>query len=498
MGGCCCRWFLVTLVLISTLGAIGYVIHKKLSPNSGETHRNPAGGYLRPEYTDALSVALEFFDVQRSGKLVKNRISWRGDSGLRDGREEKVDLSKGMYDAGDHIKFGFPMAFTPATDSLRWITDFLLNAHVSPNVLYIQVGDPELDHNCWDRPETMSEIRPLTQINREKPGSDVAAETSAALAAASIVFKHSDPNYSTELLMHAKDLFQFADSYKGLYSLSVPEVQEFYNSSGFGDELLWAASWLFHATGDEFYYSYVVDNGETFADFGNPRFFSWNDKLPGVQVLLSRLSFFGSKNESENDVLRKYKQTAESVMCILLPRSPTASPSRTQSKIISFFRVFPCGLIWVSEWNALQEAVASAFLASLYADYIISSPSDQTLLCGGQSFDPSELKSFAKSQVDYVLGQNPMNMSYLVGYGDSYPRQVHHRGASIPANATTGCTDGFVWLMSEEPNPNVAVGALVGGPFLNETYVDDRNNTMQAEPTTYNTAATNVLVTSFA
>lgn len=91
-------------------------------------------------------------------------------------------------------------------------------------------------------------------------------------------------------------------------------------------------------------------------------------------------------------------------------------------------------------------------------------------------------------QANYVLGQNPMHMSYLVGYGDKYPKFVHHRGASIPADEKPSCTDGFKWLESSDPNPNVATGALVGGPFLNETYIDDRNNSMQAEPTTYNGA----------
>ncbi|CAL5357964.1 unnamed protein product [Camellia sinensis] len=93
-------------------------------------------------------------------KLVNNRIAWRGDSGLEHGREVNLDLSKGMYDAGDIIKFGFPMAFTAtvlswsileygdhmkavkelehAQDSLKWITDYLINAHPSDNVLYIQ------------------------------------------------------------------------------------------------------------------------------------------------------------------------------------------------------------------------------------------------------------------------------------------------------------------------------------------------------------------------
>lgn len=90
-------------------------------------------------------------------------------------------------------------------------------------------------------------------------------------------------------------------------------------------------------------------------------------------------------------------------------------------------------------------------------------------------------------QADYILGDNPMKMSYLVGYGDAYPQQVHHRGASIPADTNTGCK-GFQWLVSTKPNPNVAMGALVGGPFMNDSYIDLRNNSMQGEPTTYNSA----------
>uniref|UniRef100_M8BL27 cellulase n=1 Tax=Aegilops tauschii TaxID=37682 RepID=M8BL27_AEGTA len=95
-----------------------------------------------------------------AGKLVKNQIPWRGDSAVDDGQEAGLDLSRGMYDAGDHIKFGFPLAFTAtmlswsvleyggameaakqrdsALDALRWIMDYLVNAHPADDVLYIQ------------------------------------------------------------------------------------------------------------------------------------------------------------------------------------------------------------------------------------------------------------------------------------------------------------------------------------------------------------------------
>lgn len=148
-----------------------------------------------------------------------------------------------------------------------------------------QVGSPKADHSCWDRPEDMKEDRPLTQVNTSAPGTDVAAETAAALASASLVFRTTDSAYSASLLKHAKQLFTFADKHRESYSVSIPEVQTFYNSTGYGDELLWAASWLYHATGERSYFEYVIGkNGEDFANWGSPTWFSWDNKLAGAQV----------------------------------------------------------------------------------------------------------------------------------------------------------------------------------------------------------------------
>ncbi|KAM7518173.1 hypothetical protein LguiB_017135 [Lonicera macranthoides] len=494
--GGCCGWFLVLVVALVVGLAIYFTIKSK---HQNFLEADGAPGAVSKKYADALKIALQFFDVQKSGKLADNKIEWRGDSALEDGSVAKLDLSKGMYDAGDHMKFGFPMAFTatvlswaileygghmkavdqlePAQGSLKWITDFLINAHPKENVLYIQVGDPEEDHKCWDRPEDMKEKRPLTMVNTSYPGSDVAAETAAAMASASLVFKSNDSDYSSNLLKHAKQLFTFADKHRAKYSTKIREVQSYYNSTGYGDELLWAASWLYHATRDQSYLDYVTGkNGESFAKWESPTWFSWDDKLPGTHVLLSRVSFFGSKDAANTENLENYRKTAEAIMCGLLPTSPSATSSRTDG-----------GLIWVSEWNALQHPVAISFLAVLYSDYMLTSMTTK-LSCDGESFSPSDLRKFAISQAEYVLGKNPMKMSYLVGYRENYPQFVHHRGASIPANKKTSCTDGFKWLDSDEPNPNDAVGALVGGPFLNESYVDSRNNSMQGEPSTYNSA----------
>ena len=65
------------------------------------------------------------------------------------------------------------------------------------------MGDPNQDHRCWERPEDMDTPRNVYKVSTQNPGSEVAAETAAALASASIVFKDSDPSYSSELLHRA-------------------------------------------------------------------------------------------------------------------------------------------------------------------------------------------------------------------------------------------------------------------------------------------------------
>lgn len=85
-------------------------------------------------------------------------------------------------------------------------------------LLFDQVGDPIQDHNCWERPEDMDTPRTVYTVDQHNPGSDVAAETAAALAASSMAFRPFDPEYSERLLANAIRVFDFADTYRGAYS----------------------------------------------------------------------------------------------------------------------------------------------------------------------------------------------------------------------------------------------------------------------------------------
>lgn len=455
------------------------------------------------DYGQALSKSILFFEAQRSGYLPSNqRVRWRGHSGLMDGKASGVDLVGGYYDAGDNVKFGLPMAFTVtmmswsileygkqmassgelghAMDAVKWGTDYLIKAHPQPHVLYGEVGDGNTDHYCWQRPEDMTTSRAAYRIDQSNPGSDLAGETAAAMAAASMVFRRYNPAYANKLLNHAYDLFEFADKYRGKYDGSITIAQKYYRSvSGYADELLWGAAWLYKATNNQYYLNYLGNNGDALGGTGWAMTeFGWDVKYAGVQTLVAQMLMQG-KAGKHSQTFAKYQKKAEFFMCSIMGKS-TQNVQKT-----------PGGLIFKQRWNNLQFVTSASFLATVYSDYLTSAR--KNLQCASGSFSPSQLLAFAKSQVDYILGDNPRATSYMVGYGNNYPRQVHHRGSSIVSikvnPSFVSCRGGYAtWYNRKASDPNLLMGAIVGGPDAYDNFADERDNYEQTEPATYNNA----------
>ncbi|KAG6545488.1 hypothetical protein Mapa_013090 [Marchantia paleacea] len=450
------------------------------------------------DYKDALSKTFLFYEAQRSGKLPDSqRVKWRKDSGLRDGETVNVDLSGGYHDAGDNVKFGFPMAYSitllawsvveygdflqkaeelqNAHEAIRWGTDFLLKAHTGPNELWVQVGDANADHMCWERPEDMDTPRTAYKVDKDNPGSDVAGETAAALAASSIVFRDADPEYARRLLASAQQLFEFADNYRGRYSDAVPAACPFYCSySGYKDELLWAATWLYKATNDEAYLRYILNTAD---DFGGYKSYSastwtldWDNKFAGAQILLAQTYLLGNRK------FKAQKHWADKFVCSTLPGLSTSEVTLT-----------PGGLLFTKPASNFQYVTSTAFLLMIYAKYLGKSSSQ--LYCNHMPVSTHTLTSFAKQQVDYILGTNPSNMSYMIGYGSKFPKRLHHRASSIPSihvhPGNISCRDGWQFFAETTENPNILTGALVGGPDIFDIYQDARWNFEQSEPTNY-------------
>ncbi|GAB2291755.1 hypothetical protein Dimus_026008 [Dionaea muscipula] len=450
------------------------------------------------DYSEALSKCILFFEGQRSGYLPgEQRAAWRGNSGLGDGAMLGVDLTGGYYDAGDNVKFNFPMAFTTtmlawsviefgevmppselrnALVAVKWGTDYLLKSISDlPRRIYVQVGDPISDHNCWERPEDMDTARTVYVVEAPKAASDVAGETAAALAAASMAFRSVDPGYSETLLRNATSAFMYADTYRGAYSDNLDirgGVCPFYcDFDGYQDELLWSAAWLRRATRDEHYLNYIESNAQTLGATETINEFGWDNKHAGLNILVSKEVLEGSMYS-----LQTYKASADSFMCTLVPESSSLH-----------IELSPGGLIYRPGGSNLQHATSITFLMLAYANYL--DKTSQTFNCGTLSVGPASLRKLAQRQVNYILGENPLGLSYMVGYSLKFPQRIHHRGSSLPSRKDhpdfIACKDGSVYFNSSAPNRNVHVGAVVGGPGDDDVYEDDRADYKKSEPTTY-------------
>lgn len=144
--------------------------------------------------------------------------------------------------------------------------------------------------SCWQRPEDMKYARPVSVCGAS--ATDLAGEIAAALAAASLVFTDRK-SYSLKLIQASESLFNLAKNSgkKQTYTMDVAcggEASNYYNSSGYLDELVWGATWLFFATGDRSYLGYATDSfdsaliEELVPDHG---VFYWNNKLAAIAVI---------------------------------------------------------------------------------------------------------------------------------------------------------------------------------------------------------------------
>ncbi|KAM7280907.1 hypothetical protein ACFE04_008041 [Oxalis oulophora] len=439
------------------------------------------------------------------------RKTLMGDSCLKDGDDSSTmfkDLVGGYYDAGDAIKFNFPQSFAMTMLSwsvieysakydaageldhvksiIKWGTDFLLKTfnHTADSIdmLVAQVGDGDIsggktnpnDHYCWMRTEDIDYPRPIFECDT---CSDLAAEMAAALASASIVFK-DDNVYSQKLVNGATTLFKFARDKQGRYSaggFSDPAL--FYNSSSYWDEIVWGGAWMYFATGNKSYLDLVTkpelaQNAGAFSRGPDYGVLSWDNKLVGAQLLLTRLRLFLSPAYPYEETLRTFHDQTSIIMCSYLPFF--TSFNRTDGGLIELNHGRP---------QPLQYVVNAAFLATLYSDYL-EAADVPGWYCGPNFYSNDVLRAFAKSQIDYILGKNPQEMSYIAGYGNHYPKQVHHRGASIPNNEVKySCKGGWKWRESKNPNPNVIIGAMVAGPDRLDNFRDIRSDTNYTEPT---------------
>jgi endoglucanase len=407
------------------------------------------------DYGSALDAAIKFFDANRCGPDAGtgNAFSWRGacHTGDKDG---STDLTGGYHDAGDHVKFGlpqcwsasilgwtlyeYPTVFTGTRKDnmlrvIKYFTDYFLKCHPNANTFYYNVGDGNADHGYWGAPEAQTGARPVLKA---PPGSDVCALGASALALMYLNYQSVNATYADQCLAAAKDLWNIAlanSRSKETARCSDGAGGNFYKSSSHYDDMCWGGIWLYTATKETKYLDSIdkwiaVPNDPGDNQFQKKWAPAWDD-----QVLFSHLKMAELGSGKCYDGLIYNLEWCRDVC-----------------------NKAPSGLPVVDAWGVLRYASAEAGLGFL----------------GYKLLGYSGFNTKGSMIMDYCLGTNPENRSYVTGWGRNPPIHPHHR-ANEPVKG--GAVKGII-------------GALVGGP-TDDSYADNIDNYQETEITIdYNTS----------
>ncbi|MCQ2407217.1 MAG: glycoside hydrolase family 9 protein [Oscillospiraceae bacterium] len=428
------------------------------------------------DYAKALQMSLYFYECQQAGPLPEwNRVEWRADSTVND------DLNGGWYDAGDHVKFNLPMAYSAAmlawglyeyadgvkacgemdnyVNNLKWTLDYLAKCDLGDEAIF-QVGLGQVDHSWWG-PVELIEYGMLDQGKTEPRGhlagrdcSAVTAEMGAALAAGSAALKgRVDQSVLDDYVKHAENLFKMADTDRSDDYYQDSDAKGFYRSSHFYDELFWCANWLYIATGDKEYLdkaaTYIPNLGKEMGQECLKYTWSqcWDDVQQGATLLYAI-------NTGDKEWIAQAKKHI--------------NYWATEGKRLED------GLCWVDSWGCLRYANTIGFLAAVGVDHLFKDDPEAAVF-----------KELYESQINYTLGNNPNKIPYVCGYTEDAPCHPHHRTAHGS------------WKNSDETpedSRHILYGALVGGPNEDGSFTDKRNNFVNNEVATdYNSGYTALL-----
>ncbi|RCX08291.1 endoglucanase Cel9P [Anaerobacterium chartisolvens] len=380
-----------------------------------------------------------------------------------------VDVSGGFHDAGDHVKFGMPEAYSGSTlgwgfyefreqyeatgqdehakTILRYFNDYFmrctfLNQSGKAIAFCYQVGDGDIDHQTWQAPEQDDMFRRGWFATDELPSTDCVSAAAASLAVNYMNFKDEDPAYAQKSLKYAKALFEFAERCSNK-SCNADGPKGYYNSLKWEDDYCWAASWLYLATKDDHYLDIVFK----YLDYYAPSCWThcWNDVWAGTMCIVAEIDDLYDKNgqvfedrykkasgKSPYEEINFWSQIAKTVDNWMQGRTPTITPA---------------GYSFLSQWGSARYNTATQLLALVYDKH--------------HGDTPSKYSQWAKSQMNYLMGDNPIKRSYIVGYNDISAKYPHHRAAS----GLSRCED-------TRDHKYVLYGALVGGPGSNDQHID--------------------------
>ena len=384
-------------------------------------------------FEDVLKAAAKWFYYQRASMALESQYAgkWSRAAGHTNSTVElhnsagsgSIQSTKGWYDAGDYGRYivnsgittytllslyeHFPNYFKnlkwniPAEGSLpdllaeiKWNLDWMLTMQANDGSVYHKLTSLGFPGDVMPAQDNLK----LYVIGKS---AEAAFDFAGVMAVAARVYKPFDSNYANKCLEAAKKAYAWGSNNMNVHFTANPSDVSTgaYEGNNASDEKLFAGTELA-----------ITTNDGSYKQSGTTEYISYWGDMKGIATYgkATHASVFSDAGEAKQKIL----STADGFV------------NRTKSG----FGVVMAkdDFVWGSNAVASNQGVWL-----LHAYY----------LTGDEKYYAAALKV-----LDYLLGKNPLDMSFVTGYGTKSPMMPHHR-PSTSDNVT-------------EPIP----GMLVGGP----------------------------------
>jgi endoglucanase len=386
--------------------------HLDVAPNQGDRNVPCQPGVC--DYT--LDVTGGWYDAGDHGKYVVNGgiatwellSTYERELLARTGESQKLrDGTLAIPESGNKVP--------DILDEARWELEFLLKMQVPDGQPLAGMAHHKIHDEQWTGlPLLPSEDPQKRQLH--PPSTQATLNLAATAAQAARLYRPYDRAFAAKALTAARKAWTAALAHPALYASAGDGTGGgTYDDTNATDEFYWAAAELYLTTGEKQFADYVLGSPVNTADIFGPLGFDWGRTAAAGRLDLatvpSRLPGRDKLRHSVVEGAGRYLAT--------LRAQPYGMPYAPVDNVYD----------WGSSHQILNNAVV---LATAY---------DIT--------GASKYRDGAVQSMDYILGRNALNISYVTGYGEVNSHNQHSR-----------------WYAHElDPKlPNPPNGTLAGGP----------------------------------
>jgi endoglucanase len=330
---------------------------------------------------------------------------------------------------------GIPDILDEARYELNWLLEM---QDTTDGGVYFKVTTEQFD--AFEMPSQDTGTRYIYQKSSTATG-----DLAAVMAQAARLYAPYDSVFASRCLAAAKLAWQYLSS-----NPTIVPAGGFKNPAGTGtgeygdsddsDERLWAAAELFVTTGADSFHTYFKNHNNPSYSFTSVQ--GWQNVAS-----MAQLAYLTGQQPKADSTIKAQMKTALKNECESFVKIASSDGLNVALSTSDYF--------WGSNGYDLNKALL--------------------LIVGFKLLGDSTFYNTALEQLNYVLGCNVKNMSYVTGVGSAPPMHIHHR-----PSAADGIVDPIPGLMAGGPDHGLD-DATLQSLYTSTTpparcYVDNQNS----------------------